>query len=163
MTIATPLSNIASARRRIPTMRPYALAVHQAMSLNRPVVFRLLSPAAVPGSGLGSTEKQPDGWDATNKAISSLSTVIGSGAKYYNEREQTKLLQQQADAAAARTDSARRAADLERQHMLETQRAAALKAAGTPTGMPAWVLPVAIGGVLIAGLGGYFLLKKKRA
>ena len=140
------------------------LARDRAVKLGHPTVFTLLVPRPIPRkgvSGFGEEPAAPSAWDNTNTAIKALSTVVGTGTNFYANQQQTKLLQQQADAAAARTEAAQRAADLERAAMLENQRAAALAAASAPKGLPAWVLPVAIGGVLIAALGGYFIFKKK--
>ena len=162
-------SKLPTLGRRVMTVsRPFAMRAQQAMRLNKPMVFQMLRPAPVKGndlSGFGAdTPPEPNAWDAANKGIQSLAAVVGTGTKFYVDREQTKALQQQADMADAQARTAQQKADLERQYMLESQRAAAVQgaiAAGQAKGLPPWVLPVAIGGVLIAGLGGYFLLKKK--
>ena len=152
--------------RRVMTMtRPFAMRTQQAVRLGKPMVFQMLTPAPVRGndlSGLGAEEKKPNAWDATNSALNSLTNVIGAGTNFYSGREETKRLQQQADMADAAARAAQQKADTERQYMLETQRAAALAASGAPKpGLPSWVLPVAIGGVVLAAVGGYFLFKKK--
>jgi hypothetical protein len=147
----------------VSTWKTFKLAHQRASVLGRPTVLTLLSPAPITAralSGLG--EDPPSAWDSTNKAIQSLSTVVGAGTNFYASQQQNKLLQQQADAAAAKTEAAQRAADLERATMLENQRLAATRPMIVQSqGMPSWVLPVAIGGVLLAAVGGYFLLKKK--
>ena len=161
-------SKLPTLGRRVMTVsRPFAMRAQQAMRLNKPMVFQMLRPAPVKGndlSGFGAdTPPEPNAWDAANKGILALSSVVGTGTKFYVDREQTKALQQQADMADAQARASQQKADTERQYMLETQRAAALAAAGAPapSGMPSWVFPVAIGGVLLAAVGGYFLLKKK--
>ena len=141
------------------------IARERAIKLGHPTVFTLLTPRPIKDrdlSGFGE-EPAPDAWANTNKAISALSSTIGVGTKFYVEQQQTKQLQAQADAAARQTESAQRALKLDQQAQAEAQRAAMLAAANRPSGMPAWVLPVAIGGVLIAALGGYFIFKKKAA
>jgi hypothetical protein len=154
-------------RRTITVSRPFALRAQQALRLNKPMVFQMLTPAPVRGndlSGFGEdAPQQPNAWDNTNTALKALGTVIGAGTKFYTGREETKLLQQQADMADAQAAAAQRKADTERQYLLETQRQQALAAAGRPVeqGMPSWVLPVAIGGVALLAVGGFFLLKKK--
>jgi hypothetical protein len=166
MAFATKLPTLG--RRTITVSRPFALRAQQAMRLNKPMVFQMLRPAPVRGndlSGFGedAVPPEPSAWDSANKAIASLSTVVGAGTKFYTSREETKSLQQQADMADAKAAAAQQKADVERQYMLETQRAAQLVSAGrpAPSGMPSWVLPVAIGGVLLAAVGGFFLLRKK--
>lgn len=148
----------------VSTWKTFRLAHQRAIVLGRPTVVTLLSPASITAralSGLGEdTPKEPSAWDNTNAAIKSLSTVIGAGTNFYAGRQENKLLQQQADAAAAKTEAAQRAADLERATMLENQRLAASRPL-VVQGMPSWVLPVAIGGVLLAAVGGYFIFKKK--
>jgi hypothetical protein len=167
MSIGNPIRSYRPSRPVPPGLAWQAVRLAQARAavLGHPTVLTLLRPIPVKAnlSGFGEDPPAPSAWDSANKAIQSLSTVVGAGTNFYAGQQQTKLLQQQADAAAARTEAAQRAADTEKQYMLETQRAAALAAATAPKGMPSWVLPVAIGGVLIAALGGYFIFKKKAA
>ena len=77
------------------------------------------------------------------------------------QEQQMKQAQAAANAAQSQAAAARRAADLAAAADAEARRAALLAAANRPQGLPSWVLPVAIGGVLIAAVGGYFLFKKK--
>jgi hypothetical protein len=167
--------SIGTAVRQLSPVRPVPqglawksikIAHARAAYLGHPTVLTLLRPIPVKAnlSGFGEDPPQPNAWDATNSAIKSLSTVVGAGTNFYANQQQTKLLQQQADAAAAQTAAAEKAAAMEKQYMLETQRAAALAAANRPEGgLPSWVIPVAIGGVLLAAVGGYFIFKKKAA
>jgi hypothetical protein len=147
--------------------RPISIAHQTAAVLGRPTVLQLLTPVPCKVKSLSGFGEDPppapDAWANTNKAISALSTVVGTGTKFYVEREQTKQLQAQADAAARQTEAAQRALRMDQEAQAEAQRAAMLAAANRPSGMPGWVLPVAIGGVLVAALGGYFLFKKKAA
>lgn len=151
---------------RIPFSAAMKLARERATVLGRPTVITMLTPRPVTtrdlaGLGADTPAPAPDAWGNTNKAISALSSVIGTGTKFYADRQDTKQLQAQADAASRQTEAAQRALNLDKQAQAEAQRAAMLAAANAPRGLPAWVLPVAIGGGLLAALGGYFLLKKK--
>jgi hypothetical protein len=146
--------------------KSFSIAHKKAAYLGRPTVLQLLTPQPIKErdlSGFGEDPPAPNAWDNTNKAISALSSTIGAGTKFYVEQQQTKMLQSQAEAAARQTEAAQRALKLDQQAQAEAQRAAMLAAANAPKGLPSWVLPVAIGGVLIAALGGYFIFKKKAA
>lgn len=153
--------------RLIPTQSPVvAFAKNRAVLLGRPTVFTMLSPHAVKSrdlAGLGADAAPPDAWQNTGTAINALSSTVGAGTKFYLEQQQRKQAQQAADAAEAGAAAARRAADLSLQADAETRRAAMLAAANRPQGMPSWVLPVAIGGVALLAIGGFFLFKKKAA
>jgi hypothetical protein len=170
MPIATSLRSTSDGTYRIQRRvyaSPLLSAAYKARVLGKPTVIQMLSPRAITNrelSGFGEEAPAPNAWDNTNKALSALSTTVGAGTKFYLEQQQMKQAQAAANAAQNNAEAARRAADLSLQADAEARRAALLAAASTPQGgMPSWVLPVAIGGVALLAIGGFFLFKKKAA
>jgi hypothetical protein len=110
---------------------------------------------------LGEDAKEPDSWGNANKAINSLSTVMQGATGLYATNQARKLSSAAADLEERKVAAAQKALKIDQQIQAEADRAAALKAVERPQGLPSWVLPVAIGGVLLAAVGGYLLLNKK--